>query len=244
MSTIQENIRNIQELITKFARRAKRKPTDVKLLAVSKTKPPEKIIEAYDAGLRAFGESYAQEAARKIAALRDMGYSDISWTFIGPIQSNKTAIIARFFDAAESVDRIKIARRLAAQRPDGLPPLKVLIQVNISGEEQKSGCSWEEIDGLAACVAASDRLELRGLMGVAENTTDEAEITAQFRRLAERLGELREKYPGATELSIGMTGDMGAAIACGSTEVRIGTAIFGAREYRRDGGAVPPGRIG
>lgn len=231
MSTIQENVINIQELILKFANLAKRTASEIKLLAVSKTKPVENIIDAYNAGQRHFGESYAKEAEIKIPELKEKGYKDIIWHFIGPIQSNKTKIIAEYFDVVESVDRIKIARRLSEQRPSGMPPLEVYIQVNISEEPQKSGCSFSEIDEIADCIRSTDNLILKGLMGIAENTTDSREIVSQFSKLAAKFNEMKKTDTGITELSLGMTGDMQEAIQCGSTEIRIGTAIFGAREY-------------
>lgn len=231
MSTIQENLLNVQDLILKFANQYHRKVKDIKLLAVSKTKPVEKIIEAYAAGQRRFGESYAKEAELKIKEIKSMGYEDITWHFIGPIQSNKTKIIAECFDIVESLDRVKIAKRLSEQRPADLPPLDVLIQVNISSEPQKSGCTFEEIDEIASYVRSTSNLRLTGLMGVAENTTDSSEITAQFARLQQKFESMKSNDENISVLSLGMTGDMAEAISCGSTEIRIGTAIFGAREY-------------
>ena len=231
MSTIQENLINVQDLILKFANLTHRKAKDIQLLAVSKTKPVDQIIEAYNAGQRAFGESYAKEAELKINEIRSLGYSDIVWHFIGPIQSNKTKIIAENFDVVESLDRLRIAKRLSEQRPKELSPLKVLIQVNISCEPQKSGCDFEEIDEIAEYVRSTDNLKLIGLMGVAENTTETDEITAQFKKLQKKFNEMKALDQNIDVLSMGMTGDMEEAIACGSTEIRIGTAIFGAREY-------------
>ena len=231
MSTIQENLLNVQDLILNFANLAHRNVKDINLLAVSKTKPKEMILEAYAAGQRRFGESYAKEAELKIGEIRSLGYTDIIWHFIGPIQSNKTKIIAENFDIVESLDRLKIAKRLNEQRPESLPPLKCLIQVNISAEPQKSGCTFDEIDEIADYVRSAPNLCLSGLMGVAENTTESSEITAQFKRLQQKFEEMKARDGEVSVLSLGMTGDMAEAIACGSTEIRIGTAIFGAREY-------------
>ncbi len=230
--SIAENLKEVHEKLNADVKNAGREEGSVSLLCVSKTKPIEMIIEAYNCGERLFGESYAAEAADKIGQLKAQGFNDITWHFIGPIQKNKTRLIAEHFDVAESVDRIVVAKRLNDQRPENLPPLKVLIQVNISDEDQKSGCSYEELDSLIAVVNASERLELKGLMGIGKDTDDKEEIRASFHKLKEKFEALKATQPGLEILSLGMTHDMDIAIAEGSTEVRIGTAIFGAREYK------------
>lgn len=232
MKKISDNLYHIHQSIEQACAACGRSADTVTLLCVSKTKPAADIIEAYQAGERHFGESYANEAGEKIPALKDMGYSDIIWHFIGPVQSNKTRIIAEHFDVVESVDRIKTARRLNEQRPAGLPPLQVLVQVNISAEEQKSGCSFAELPSLIDFIQSQEHLRLRGLMGIARETDDHEEIRHSFTALAEAFKKWQDSIPGFDTLSIGMTQDMAAAIACGSTEVRIGTAIFGPREYK------------
>lgn len=233
MSTIQENIKNIKSQIAKFTTYAHRNPNSVTLLAVSKTKPVSDILSAYAEGQKLFGESYAQEACDKIDQIRDLGITDIEWHFIGPVQSNKTKIIAEHFDFVQSIDRIKIAQRLNDQRPKDKPPLKVLIQVNISNEPQKSGVTYAEIPKLISAITACSNLELRGFMGIAENTNDNTKIDHEFARLNNLFLELRQKNNLIDTLSLGMTADMSEAISCGSTMVRIGTAIFGAREYHQ-----------
>lgn len=231
MCDIARQLHAVQDQIARAARDCQRDPATVQLLAVSKTKPLDAIRAAYSAGQRRFGESYAQEACTKIQVLREEGLPDIEWHFIGPLQSNKTRPVASHFDWVDSVDRLKIAERLQAQRPDDLPPLNICIQVNISGEAQKSGTTEAEVFDLAREIAAMPRLRLRGLMGVAENTPDDATLMASFRQLAGLFQRLQAHYPAMDTLSMGMTQDMAAAIACGSTQVRIGTAIFGARDY-------------
>lgn len=232
MSNIQENIKHIKQQIVKFANDVKRNPADISLLAVSKTKPITDIIEAYAEGQRQFGESYAQEACEKIDQLKAMGYHDIEWHFIGPCQSNKTKIIAEHFDIVQSVDRAKIAQRLNDQRPANKGALRIMLQINISAEDQKSGLTPEEVPALVNYITDNcPNLIIIGLMGIAENTTDNTEIKQQFDLLASIRQNLNPKYPSIQELSLGMTHDMAIAIAAGSTMVRIGTAIFGARNY-------------
>jgi pyridoxal phosphate enzyme (YggS family) len=231
MSTIQENIQQIHKQIYEFATNSQRKPEDITLLAVSKTKPVNDIIEAYNAGLRIFGESYIQEAIDKINQLKEQGYNDIKWHFIGPVQSNKTKAIAEHFDVVQSLDRIKIAKRLNEQRPLNLPPLEVLIQVNISNEPQKSGINFSELNELITEVSNSERLVLKGFMGIAENTTDSQKIINDFTKLYTIFEQYRKIYPQINILSMGMTSDLGEAITSGSTMVRVGSAIFGVRNY-------------
>lgn len=201
----------------------------VDLLAVSKTKPYEDVMAAYEAGQRLFGESYAQEACAKIDTCRRDGIRDITWFFIGPLQSNKTRPVAERFDWVMSCDREKILRRLNEQRPAMMRPLNVCLQVNISGEEQKSGAALSEAADLAAVAAGLPHLCLRGLMGIALDTRDQEILRNEFSALADLFRQLRQQYPSMDTLSMGMTADMEAAIAAGSTQVRIGTRIFGAR---------------
>jgi PLP dependent protein len=209
------------------ARDAGRDPGSVMLLAVSKAHPAGALRAAFDAGQRAFGESYLQEALDKIAQLQAL---PIDWHFIGPIQSNKTRPIAEHFNWVHGVDRLKIAQRLADARPDGLPPLNVCLQVNVSGEASKSGCAPEELPALAHAVATLPRLRLRGLMAIPEPTTDIALQRRRFRMLFELQQSLQQQGLSLDTLSMGMSDDYPSAIAEGATLVRIGTAIFGARQ--------------
>ncbi len=232
MLKIQENLSNVKEEIINFATSVKRDPSKIALLAVSKTKPVSAVLEAYQAGQRIFGESYAQEAAEKIQEIRSQGIRDIEWHFIGPVQANKTRIIAEHFDVVESLDRARIARRLNDQRPPLMPDLRVLVQVNISREPQKSGTAFEELPALLDYIDSScPRLKVTGLMGIAENVRDKSEILPQFQALKDAFDDLCRQGRPLTVLSMGMSDDMAEAIAAGSTEVRIGTAIFGARQY-------------
>ncbi|MGN1357198.1 MAG: YggS family pyridoxal phosphate-dependent enzyme [Succinivibrionaceae bacterium] len=208
----------------------------VNLLAVSKTKPFSAIAEAYSAGQRLFGESYAQEACEKIDYARSNGYEDIRWYFIGPLQSNKTRQVAEHFDWVMSCDRQKIARRLNDQRPAFMEPLNVCIQVNISNEAQKSGVTEDEIWDLANYISSLTNLQLRGLMAVALDTEDENILRQEFSRMYSLYTSLQKQYPQVDTLSMGMTQDMDLAISCGSNQVRIGTKIFGARNYTREQG--------
>lgn len=208
----------------------------VNLLAVSKTKPFSAIAEAYSAGQRFFGESYAQEACEKIDYARNNGYEDIRWYFIGPLQSNKTRQVAEHFDWVMSCDRHKIARRLNDQRPAFMEPLNVCIQVNISNEAQKSGVTEDEIWDLANYISSLTNLQLRGLMAVALDTEDENILRQEFSRMYSLYTSLQKQYPQVDTLSMGMTQDMDLAISCGSNQVRIGTKIFGARNYTREQG--------
>jgi len=199
------------------------------LLAVGKTFAPEALREAFDAGQRAFGENYVQEALDKMAALADLR-ERIEWHLIGPLQGNKTREVAASFDWVHSVDRWRIAERLSAQRPAEAPLLNVCLQVNISGEASKSGVAAQDLPALARAVAALPRLALRGLMAIPEPAGDFAAQRAPHRRLRELLRALREEDGLALDtLSMGMSADLEAAIAEGATIVRVGTAIFGAR---------------
>ena len=231
MGQVSDNLYHVRAKLEACACSYQRKADGITLLCVSKTKPVASILEAYNAGERHFGESYAHEAEDKINEIKSLGYNNIVWHFIGPIQSNKTKIVASCFDIVESVDRVKIARRLNDQRPAELKPLDVLVQVNISDEDQKSGCSFDELPELITAVQELPRLHLRGLMGIARETDDVAEIETEFKALQQEFNKYHASLPDFDMLSMGMTHDMDTAIKCGSTEVRIGTAIFGAREY-------------
>jgi pyridoxal phosphate enzyme (YggS family) len=225
MSTIEEMIAKVRARIREAAQAAQRDPADVGLLAVSKTQPAAAIRQAHAHGLADFGENYVQEALAKQAELNDL---PLTWHFIGPIQSNKTRAIAEHFDWVHSVDRLKIAQRLAEQRPAHLPPLNICLQVNVSGEASKSGCTPEDLPALAAAVAQLPQLRLRGLMAIPEPSDDPAEQHAAFARLRELQGALPFQLD---TLSMGMSHDLEAAIAEGATWVRVGTALFGARDY-------------
>ncbi|EKT4458840.1 YggS family pyridoxal phosphate-dependent enzyme [Pseudomonas putida] len=225
MSTLADNLSAISARIASAAQAVGRDPASVQLLAVSKTKPASAIREIHAAGVRDFGENYLQEALTKQQALSDL---PLIWHFIGPIQSNKTKAIAEHFDWVHSVDRLKIAQRLSEQRPAGLAPLNICLQVNVSGEDSKSGCTPADLPALAKAVAALPNLRLRGLMAIPEPTEDRDTQEAAFaslRKLQEDLGL------GLDTLSMGMSHDLEAAIAQGATWVRIGTALFGARDY-------------
>ncbi|MDP1932847.1 MAG: YggS family pyridoxal phosphate-dependent enzyme [Gammaproteobacteria bacterium] len=228
MASIAENISTVRKQITKCAEQSGRAADSVCLLAVSKTQSPELIREAYAAGQHDFGENYVQEALDKITTLPLPG---IRWHFIGPIQSNKTRDIAEHFDWVHSVDRLKIAQRLDAQRPATKGPLNICIQINLSAEDTKSGTSLEEAEGLCTQISKLQHLRLRGLMAIPAPCADLDQQRQVFRPLAEMLGRLAIHYPQMDTLSIGMSADFEAAIAEGSTIVRIGTAIFGARPH-------------
>ncbi|KQZ86499.1 MULTISPECIES: YggS family pyridoxal phosphate-dependent enzyme [unclassified Pseudomonas] len=225
MSTIADNILQVSSRIHAATLAANRVENSVQLLAVSKTKPAQALREAYAAGLRDFGENYLQEALGKQLELADL---PLIWHFIGPIQSNKTRAIAEHFDWVHSVDRLKIAQRLSEQRPADLPPLNICIQVNVSGEASKSGCTPDDLPALANAISALPRLKLRGLMAIPEPTEDRAAQDAAFAAVQSLQASLN--LPLDT-LSMGMSHDLESAIAQGATWVRIGTALFGARDY-------------
>lgn len=232
MNQIAQHLLQVKERIAQAARGASRNPEQIRLLAVSKTKPLEALMAAHAAGQRCFGESYAQEAATKIDTLRQQPeYNGIEWHFIGPLQSNKSRLVAERFDWVQSVDREKLIERLNNQRPASMAPLNVCLQINISGESSKSGTSEQEIFRLAELVSHSERLVLRGLMAIPEHTSDETVLAAQMARMQTLFTELARQYPSVDTLSMGMTEDLELAIAHGSTMVRVGTAIFGARDY-------------
>ena len=230
MTDIAHQLEAVQQRIANAAQRAGRDPHAVELLAVSKTFPADAVRAAWAAGQRAFGENYVQEAIGKIDALADLR-ANLEWHFIGPLQSNKTRAVAERFDWVHSVDRLKIAQRLSGQRPASLPPLNVCLQVNVSGEASKSGVAPEEAAQVAQAVAALPRIVLRGLMAIPEPENDLAAQRAPHRRLRELFGQLRTDGLALDTLSMGMSADLEAAVLEGATIVRIGTAIFGARDY-------------
>ena len=228
MTLIADKLHAVQARIDSACVAAGHPSGSVRLLAVSKTFGPEAVRQAHAAGQHAFGENYIQEAVDKITALRDL---PLEWHCIGPIQSNKTRLVAEHFDWVHSVDRLKIAQRLSEQRPAHLPPLQVCLQVNTDGGPTKSGARPEEVLDLARAVAALPRLELRGLMTIPDPVDSfEAEV-ALHQRATALLEQVREALglPHLDTLSMGMTADLEAAIAAGSTMVRVGTAIFGSR---------------
>lgn len=223
MGGLPERLQAVTGRVTAAAHEAGRDPADIRLVAVAKTFPPERIREAAAAGQIDFGENYVQEALDKIGALADL---PLTWHFIGPIQSNKTRAIAENFDWVHSVDRLKIAERLSAQRPSDRPPLQVCLQVNVSGETSKSGVPPAEVAALARAVARLPNLRLRGLMAIPEPTDDSHLQRARFRMLR----ELRDTVGVPLDtLSMGMSDDLESAIGEGATIVRVGRAIFGAR---------------
>jgi len=226
MTTIRNNLHSVRERIAAACGGAHRPVTEVTLLAVSKTFGPEAVREAFAAGQTAFGENYIQEAVEKIALLQDL---PLQWHCVGPIQSNKTRLVAAHFDWAHTVDRLKVAQRLSEQRPEGRAPLRVCIQVNIDGGATKAGVAPAEVLELAREVAQLPGLALRGLMTIPEPLPDFAAQKAVHARARALFDELREAGLALDTLSMGMTADLEAAIAAGSTMVRVGTAIFGAR---------------
>lgn len=228
MATIPENIQQVRARIATACARAGRPVQSVTLLCVSKTFSAGHVRAAFDAGERRFGENYVQEGLEKIAALADLR-PGIEWHLIGPLQSNKTRAVAAQFDWVHGVDRLKVAQRLSEQRPPELPPLNVLLQVNVSGEASKSGLVPDEVAPVARAVAALPRLVLRGLMAIPEPAADEAAQRLPHRALHALLDRLRADGLDLDTLSMGMSADLEAAILEGATIVRIGTAIFGAR---------------
>lgn len=231
MNDIAHNLAQARDKISAAATVCGRSSEEVTLLAVSKTKPASAIAEAIDAGQRMFGENYVQEGVEKIRHFREKGTADLQWHFIGPLQSNKSRLVAEHFDWCHTVDRLRIASRLSEQRPAEMPPLNVLIQINISDENSKSGIALEELEQLADQVAMLPGLRLRGLMAIPAPESDYDRQFAVARQMAVAFEALKTRFPTVDTLSLGMTDDMAAAIAAGSTMVRIGTAIFGARDY-------------
>jgi hypothetical protein len=226
MTTIAENLQILHQRIAQACAQAGRDVNEVTLLAVSKTCSPQAVRAAFAAGQNAFGENYIQEAAAKIEDLRDL---PLQWHCIGPIQSNKTRLVAAHFDWAHSIDRLKVAQRLSEQRPAGLAPLQVCIQVNIDGGASKAGVAPQATLALAREVAQLPRLVLRGLMTIPEPAADFAGQQAVHRQAKALFDELRAAGLALDTLSMGMSADLEAAIAAGSTMVRVGTAIFGSR---------------
>ncbi|WP_299197398.1 YggS family pyridoxal phosphate-dependent enzyme [uncultured Amphritea sp.] len=230
MTQITDRLEKLHSQIKAAAETANRQPQTVQLLAVSKTREADELRQAWSAGQRAFGENYLQEALDKIEALQDL---DIGWHFIGPIQSNKTRPIAENFDWVHSVDRFKIAQRLSDQRPAGMAPLNICLQVNISEETSKSGALPADLPALAAEVAALKNISLRGLMAIPASNDDPQLQRRPFAQMQALLQTLQQQLPDQPldTLSMGMSADMEAAILEGATIVRIGTALFGPRDY-------------
>ncbi len=232
MPDIATHINTVLQRIAAAARDCGRDPASVQLLAVSKTRPACDIEAAWRAGQHCFGENYLQEALDKMAQLAHL---DIEWHFIGPIQSNKTRAIAEQFAWVHSVDRLKIAERLSAQRPAERPPLNICLQVNIDNESSKAGALPDEAPALAAAMAALPGLRLRGLMCIPRADAPVEATLDSFRRLqtlGERINHERGKAPALDTLSMGMSGDLEAAIAAGATIVRVGSDIFGPRNQQ------------
>jgi len=231
MNNIFKQITNVRQKIARAAQQAQRSSEQVQLLAVSKTKPVALIKEAYQSGLRHFGENYVQESVEKITQIKSDNDFDepVYWYFIGPLQSNKTRPVAENFDWVQSVDRFKIAQRLNDQRPSELPDLNICLQVNISGEASKSGTTLEQVIELASQVANLPRLKLRGIMAIPEKTENNERLEKQFKALHNIYLTLQQHYPQVDTLSMGMSSDLESAIHCGSTMVRVGSDIFGTR---------------
>ncbi len=228
MTVIADQLQAVHARIAAACLAAGRDPAGVQLLAVSKTFGPEAVRAAYAAGQQAFGENYIQEGVEKIAALAEL---PLQWHCIGPIQSNKTRLVAGHFHWAQTVDRLKIAQRLSEQRPAPLPPLQVCLQVNVDGGATKSGVAPAELPALAQAVAALPRLQLRGLMCIPDPQPDFAAMKAMFLRARHLFDDLRAAGLPLDTLSMGMSADLEAAVHAGSTMVRVGTAIFGGRDY-------------
>jgi pyridoxal phosphate enzyme (YggS family) len=232
--SISENLQVVQHRIATSAQAAGRDPSSIALLAVSKTFDAQAVLTAAQAGQRAFGENYVQEAIDKISATRELNPDlQLEWHFIGPIQSNKTRQIAEHFDWVHSVDRLKIAQRLSEQRPADMAPLQICLQVNVSGEATKSGLEPDALLELARVVNTLPNLRLRGLMAIPEPTEDVEQQRAAFAKLRLMQNDLQAVGIQTDTLSMGMSADMDAAIAEGATIVRIGTAIFGGRDYAK-----------
>ncbi len=242
MTTIEGNLQAVRERILRACRQAGRDVNEVTLLAVSKTFGPDAVRQAQAAGQRSFGENYVQEGIEKILALKAFSpsaspHAAIEWHCIGPVQSNKTRLVASHFDWMQSVDRLKIAERLNEQRPADLPPLQVCLQVNVDGGPTKSGVSPDELPALARAVAVLPRLRLRGLMCIPEPAQDFETQRAVFLRAKAWWDQLRAEGHAFDTLSMGMSDDLEAAVAAGSTMVRVGRAVFGGRPLKVTSGA-------
>lgn len=236
MTTIASKLQSVHTQIANACHKYSRQPAEVTLLAVSKTFPAQAVREAALAAQCAFGENYIQEAVEKITAVRAMAdVPALQWHCIGPIQSNKTKLVAQHFDWVHTVDRNKIAQRLNEQRPDGLPPLQVCVQVNVDGGVTKSGCAPEEALALARLICSLPRLQLRGVMSIPDQQSDEAAMLAVHRKVVQVFATIQASGISGLDqfdtISLGMTADMEAAIAAGSTMVRVGSGIFGVRDY-------------
>ena len=231
MTVIAAQLQAVHARIAAACLAAGREPASVTLLAVSKTFGPDAVRQAHAAGQSAFGENYIQEAVDKMAALADL---PLQWHCIGPIQSNKTRLVAEHFDWAQTVDRLKIAQRLSEQRPPAALPLQVCIQVNVDGGVTKSGVAPDDVLALARAVAALPRLRLRGLMCIPDPQPDFEAMKAVFLRAKGLYEQLRAAGLALDTLSMGMTSDLEAAVHAGSTMVRVGTAIFGTRSYAQE----------
>jgi pyridoxal phosphate enzyme (YggS family) len=227
MNMMKHRIETVVDQIDRFAQSGARSPSEIELIAVSKTRSGAEIRQAWESGLTRFGESYLQEAIEKQKALTDL---PIEWHFIGPIQSNKTKPIAEHFAWVHSVDRLRIAQRLSNQRPETLPPLQICLQVNIDGEESKSGIEPDAVEELAHQIAALPRLTLRGLMAIPAPTDSLEAQRIPFQKLRQLFDRLNQQGFTLDTLSMGMSDDLEAAILEGSTQVRIGTALFGVRD--------------
>lgn len=227
MSDLKNNYETVLARLNQACQDNNRSLSSVKLLAVSKTKPAAMVEQLYHLGQRSFGENYLQDALDKISSLSHL--SDIEWHFIGPLQSNKTRTVAEHFDWLETLDRERIAARLNEQRAPNKNPLNVLIQVNISHEPQKSGLMPEEVLDFANTIQQFSNLKLRGLMCIAEATNNQTTLQQQFLQMQTIFLQLQQQFNDIDTLSMGMSSDMSLAIACGSTEIRIGTDIFGSR---------------
>lgn len=228
MTTISPRLQVVRDRLVTACERSGRSPDTITLLAVSKRQPAEALRAAFEAGQRDFGENYVQEGLDKIEALADLR-AQLRWHLIGPLQSNKTRVVAEHFDWVHSIDRLRIAERLAAQRPAGLAPLQVCLQVNVSSEAGKSGVAPTELPELAHAVARLPNLRLRGLMSIPEPTDDPDAQRQPHRVLRGLLQQLNAEGLALDTLSMGMSADLEAAVLEGATMVRIGTAIFGAR---------------
>ncbi len=233
MFSIADKLINVRQRIKKAEIRAKRTPNSVNLLAVTKTRSAEELYSAMLSGLTSFGENYVNEAISKQEALQKLcsveEYANLAWHFIGPVQSNKTKVIAKHFDWVQSVDREKIATRLNAQRNPEMPPLKVCIQVNINHEASKSGINIQEVKALCEQIDTLPLLELRGLMTIPKASQSEEALHASFLEMQALFVNLKRQHPTIDTLSMGMSGDIETAIECGSNMVRVGTALFGPR---------------